>query len=102
LAASTTHNLTSPQGQCPTFANLSEWSFPPEAQFSFGSSQMMIVIASRGICSSSRTFVNPSTIFFLSSKLIPDQTFTWTTGKQITSEKGGFHGYLLFPKIQTG
>ena len=29
----------------PWFANVSEWSFPAEAQFSLGSSEIMIVIA---------------------------------------------------------
>jgi hypothetical protein len=63
--------------------NLSECSFPPVAQFSLGSSQMTTVTASFGMPISSRTFVIPSTIRFLFSKLNPDQTLTCTIGNSI-------------------
>jgi len=46
---------------------------------------MMTVMASGGIPSSAITWVIPSTIFFLSSPLIPAQTVTSTTGNFATT-----------------
>ena len=52
----------------------------------------MMVVACGGMPKSTKTLVMPSTIFFLFSKVIPDQIVTCTMGNKITYKIGNIEG----------